>query len=144
MDYINTLTTRNAPIHNAVQLIKQLPVTNKLLNMYKRSSKNELMLIGAATFITLYNLSTYLKAKRQRLNLPPTVPYSLPLFGHTLYMVYMPSKFLDWCNEKYGEIYNLNLQGKTMTITNGRIGEEAMKADAGDLSLDHGIVRGKQ
>ncbi|KAG2200076.1 hypothetical protein INT47_007721 [Mucor saturninus] len=141
MDYINTIATKNAPIHNAIQIIKQLPITEKLIHMYKRSSKNELLFIGTATFITLYNLSAYLKVKRQKLNSPPTVPYSLPLFGHNLYMMFMPSKFLDWCNERYGEIYNLNLQGKTMTITNGKLGEEAMKANAEDLSLDHGIVR---
>lgn len=143
MDYINTLITQNAPIHNAVQLIKQFPVTHKLTDMYKRSSKNELMFIGAATFIALYNLSAYLNTKRQKLNLPPTVPYGLPLVGHSLYLMFMPSKFLDWCNKNYGEVYNLNVLGKIMTVASGKSAEEAMKSDTADLSLDHGVVRGK-
>lgn len=143
MDYLNKLQT-NAPIQNAIQLIKQLPVTHRLTDMYKRSTKNELMFVGAATFITLYNLSAYIKAQRQKLNLPPAVPFSLPLFGHTLYLMIMPNKFLDWCNEKYGEVYNLDVNGKTVTVTNGKSSEEAMKANQEDLSLEHGIVRGKK
>ncbi|KAI8061955.1 cytochrome P450 [Thamnidium elegans] len=140
MDYLNKLQS-NTPIQNAIQLIKQLPVSHRLTDMYKRSTKNELMLVGAATFITLYNLSAYIKAQRQKLHLPPTVPFSLPLFGHTLYLMAMPNKFLDWCNQKYGEIYNLDVNGKTVTVTNGKSAEEAMKADQDDLSLEHGIVR---
>lgn len=143
MDYLNTLATNNAPIHNAVKLIKQLPVTHKLTDMYRRSSKNELMFIGAATFLTLYNLSAYIKAKRQRLNLPPTIPFALPIVGHSLYLMYTPSRFLDWCNEKYGEVYNLNVLGKIITVASGKSAEEALVADQSDLSLDHGVVRGK-
>lgn len=84
-----------------------------------------------------------MKVKNSKLNLPPTVAYNLPLFGHNLYMMVMPSKFLDWCNEKYGEIYNLNLQGRMITVASGKLGEETMKADADDLSIAQGIVRGK-
>ncbi|KAG2210477.1 hypothetical protein INT47_002419 [Mucor saturninus] len=141
MDYLNKLATNNAPIHNAVKLIKQLPVTHKLTDMYRRSSKNELMFIGAATFLTLYNLSAYIKAKRQRLNLPPTIPFALPIVGHSLYLMYTPSRFLDWCNEKYGEVYNLNVLGKIITVASGKSAEEALIADQSDLSLDHGVVR---
>lgn len=143
MDYLNTLTT-NAPIQNAVQLIKQFPVTHRLTDMYKRSSKNELMFVGAATFLTLYNLSAYIKAKRQKLNLPPMASYSLPLFGHGLYLMLMPNKFIDWCIKTYGEVYTVNMFGKTITVANGKSGEEALKADTEDLSLDQGIVRGKK
>lgn len=143
MDYLDTLVRQNAPIQNAVKLIKQFPVTHKLTDMYNRSSKNELWLIGTATFITLYNLSSYLKEKRQKLNLPPTVPFGLPLFGHTLYLMFMPRKFLNWCNKNYGEVYNLTLQGSVVTVTSGKSAEEAFKTKNTILSLDQGIVRGK-
>lgn len=142
MDYLNTLVNNNVPIHKAVQLVKQLPVTNRLSNMYQRSSRNEVIFLGAAAFITLYNLSAYVKAKREKLNLPPHVPFSLPLVGHTLYLMYMPSRFIDWCNEKYGEVYNLDILGKTVTVTNGISAQEALKAESSDLSLEHGLIKG--
>lgn len=142
MDYLDTLIGKNAPIHKAVELIKKFPVTHKLTDMYNRSSRNELLLVGTATFITLYNLSSYIKEKRQKLNLPPAVPFGLPVFGHSLYLMFMPRKFLDWCNKNYGEVYNLTLQGSIVTVTSGRSGEEAFKAKNTVLSLDQGIVRG--
>lgn len=142
MDYLNTVVTNNAPIQNAVRLIQQLPVTQHLMNMYSRSSKNERYFIGAATFITLYNLSAYIKEKRQRLHLPPTVPFALPFLGHNLYLMVIPGKFIDWCNARYGEVYRLKLIGKYVTVASGKSAEEAMKAEQSDLSLEHGIVRG--
>jgi hypothetical protein len=141
MDFVNTLS-QSAPIHNAIQLIAQLPITHQLTSVYQRSSRNELAFVGAATFLTLYNLSSYIKSKTQKLNLPPTVPFALPLIGHTLYTILMPNKFIDWCNNKYGELYTLELLGKTVTVANGKCAEEAMKAEATDLSLEHGILRG--
>ncbi|KAG2200077.1 hypothetical protein INT47_007722 [Mucor saturninus] len=141
MDYLDTLIRKNAPIHKAVELIQKFPVTHKLTDMYNRSSRNELWLVGTATFVTLYNLSAYIKEKRQKLNLPPAVPFGLPLFGHTLYLMFMPQKFLDWCNKNYGEVYNLTLQGKVVTITSGKSAEEAFKTKNTVLSLDQGIVR---
>ncbi|KAI7895834.1 cytochrome P450 [Mucor mucedo] len=141
MDYLNTLTTHNTHIHNAVDLVRKFPVTQKLTDMYKRSSKNELLFIGAATYIALYNFSAYIKEKRQKLNNPPAVPYGLPIFGHSLYLIFFPGKFMDWCNEKYGEMYNLNLRGKTVTVVGGKSGEESMKSDATELSLSDAIVR---
>lgn len=53
MDYINTLATKNAPIQNTIRIVKQLPITSKLIDMYEHSSKNDLILIGLATFVTL-------------------------------------------------------------------------------------------
>jgi hypothetical protein len=143
MDYLKMLANNNTPINNAVNLIKQLPITRELASMYSRSSRSELYFLGAATFITLYNISAYIKAKREKLNLPPSVPFSLPIVGHTLYLTFMPNKFMDWCNEKYGEVYNLDVLGKTVTVTNGLSAQEALKAEHSDLSLEHGVIRGK-
>lgn len=143
MNYLNTLATTNGPIHSAVELVQKLPITNRLTDVYKRSSKNELCFIGAATFITLYNLSSYIKERRQRLNLAPTVPFGLPILGHTPYMMLMPTKFLDWCNKTYGEVYNLKVRGKLVTVTNGKCAEESLKAEREELSLSHGLVQGK-
>lgn len=87
MDYLNTLITKTASIHNAIKLIKQLPACHWLTNMYKRSFKNKLMFISAAIFFTLYNTSSYIKTKRQILNSlppPPIIPFDLPFGDHTL------------------------------------------------------------
>jgi hypothetical protein len=143
MDYLNTVISNNAPIQNAVRLIKQYPATNHLIDIYNRSSKKERYFVGVATFITLYNLSAYIKEKRQKLHLPPLVPFGLPLLGHNLYLMLFPGKFIDWCSAKYGEVYRLQLLGKTVTVAGGKSAEEAMKAEQSDLSLEHGIVRGK-
>ncbi|KAI8640968.1 cytochrome P450 [Parasitella parasitica] len=141
MDYLNTLT-RAAPIQHAIQLILQAPVSHQWVDFYKRSTRNELAFLGAATLLTAYNLVSYIKTRRQRLNLPPTVPLSLPLVGHTLYMMTMSNKFIDWCNKNYGELYNLNFLGKQVTVASGKCAEEALKADQSDLSLEEGIVKG--
>jgi hypothetical protein len=143
MNYLDTLTTNpNGHIQKAVQLIQQLPVTHWLSNTYSQSTRNELTLIGTATFLTLYNFISYIKSKREKLNLPPTVPFGLPLLGHTLYLAFFPKKFIDWCNSKYGEVYNIHHLGKLVTIASGRCAEEAMKAESSELSLEHGILRG--
>lgn len=142
MDYLNTVVSHSAPIQNAVRLIKQLPVTNHLIDIYNRSSKNERYFIGAATFITLYNLSAYIKEKRQKLHLAPLVPFGLPLLGHDLYLTLFPGKFIDWCSTKYGEVYRIQHLGKVITVASGKSAEEAMKAEQSDLSLEHGIIRG--
>jgi hypothetical protein len=141
MDFVDTLS-KSVPIHNAIKLIKQLPITHHLTTFYQRSSRNELAFVGAATFLTLYNISSYIQSKRQKLNLPPTVPFALPLIGHQLYAMLMPNKFIDWCNNTYGEIYTLQLFGNPVTVVNGKCGEQALKAEASDLSLEHGILRG--
>lgn len=141
MDYLQTIS-QSAPIHNAIRLIQNLPLTHKLEEFYKRASRNELMFVGAAAFLTLYNLKTYINAKRQKLNLPPYVPYGLPLIGHTLYLMASPFKFVDWCNKNYGEIYDINLLGKTVTVTSKKCAEETFKAETSDLSLNEGIVNG--
>ncbi|KAI8982138.1 cytochrome P450 [Mycotypha africana] len=139
MDFI--ITKASPPIQQALQIIQQSPIVEQLERLYRRSSRNELIFIGTATFLTLYNLSSYIKTKCQKLNAPPTVPFSLPLIGHTLYTTFMPYKFLDWCDKRYGEIYNLHLLGQTVTVANGKCGEETLKAERDDLSLEHGVVR---
>ncbi|KAL9541263.1 hypothetical protein MBANPS3_009220 [Mucor bainieri] len=140
MDYLNTLS-KSAPIHQAVELIQQSHLTHRWMDFYKRSTRSELTFLGAAAFLTLYNLSSYIKAKRQKLHLPPTVPFSLPLVGHSLYLMVMPNKFIDWCNKNYGELYNINMLGKEVTVASGKCAEEALKADQADLSLEEGVVK---
>ncbi|GAN03790.1 cytochrome p450 superfamily protein [Mucor ambiguus] len=139
MDYLQTIS-QSTPIHNAIRIIQNLPLAHKLEEFYKRASRNELMFVGAAAFLTLYNLKAYINAKRQKLNLPPYVPYGLPLLGHTLYLMASPFKFVDWCNKNYGEIYDINLLGKTVTVTSKKCAEETFKAESSDLSLNEGIV----
>jgi hypothetical protein len=141
MDYLNTIS-QSAPIHNAIRLIQKSPISHRLEGLYKRASRNELIFVGAATFLALYNLKAYVNAKRQKLNIPPAVPYSLPLLGHTLYLMISPFKFIDWCNKNYGEIYDINMLGKIITVTSKKCAEETFKADASDLSLGEGIVNG--
>ncbi|KAI7897760.1 cytochrome P450 [Cokeromyces recurvatus] len=143
MDYLSTLGN-SPPIQSAIQTIQRcLPMTvsHKLEDFYRRSSRNELIFIGAATFISLYNLAAYIKAKRQKLKLPPTIPYGLPFLGHTLYLTLMPNKFIDWCNKHYGEIYNISVLGRYITVTNGKCAEEFMKAEINDLSMEEGNVK---
>lgn len=142
MDYLNTLS-KSAPIHQAVELIQQSQLAHRWMDFYKRSTRNELTFLGAAAFLTLYNLSSYIKAKRQKLHLPPTVPFSLPLLGHSLYLMAMPNKFIDWCNKHYGELYIINMLGKEVTVASGKCAEEALKADQADLSLEEGVVKGR-
>ena len=142
MDYLQAIT-QSAPIHNAIKLIQGLPLTHKLEDFYKRASRNELIFVGAATFLTLYNLKSYINAKRQKLNLPPYVPYGLPLLGHTLYLMMSPFKFIDWCNKNYGEIYDICLFGHRITVTSKKCAEETFKAESADLSLTEGIVNDK-
>lgn len=72
------------------------------------------------------------------------VPFGLPFIGHSLYLALSPHKYLDWCNKKYGELYDLNIRGKRVTIANGKMGEEVLMADSNDLSLDAGLFKGKQ
>jgi hypothetical protein len=142
MDYINTLS-QSTPINNAIQLIQQLPITHKLNHFYSRSSRNELIFVGAATFLTAYNLISYIKEKTKKLNEPPMVPYGLPLFGHTLYLFIFPKQFIDWCNSRYGELYNIVFFGKTITVSSGLTAHEVLKANIEDLSLDEATGTGK-
>ncbi|KAI7889564.1 cytochrome P450 [Mucor mucedo] len=138
MEYLNT-ASKSISIHNAVQLTGL--IQHRLTDIYKRSTKNELMFIGAATFFALYHLPNCFKSRKKKLNLPPKVPFALPFFGHSLYLIVWPCKFLDWCHQKYGDIYTLNMLGKTITIAGGKSAEESMAAESSDMSLDHGVLR---
>ncbi|KAI9469974.1 MAG: cytochrome P450 [Benjaminiella poitrasii] len=131
MDYLKPSTS--------IQFLQ--PLTHHLNELFRRSTKKELVFLGATTALTIYNLSAYITAKRQKLNLPPTVAFSLPFIGHNLYMMLMPNKFIDWCNNTYGEIYNLVIFGQTVTVASGKCAEEALKAKSEDLSLEHGVLR---
>lgn len=138
MDYLPAAT--QAPIQRAVELLQ--PKLDTLLRLYRRSSRTELALIGGATLLTLYNLRNYIRAKRQKLNLPPRVGYSLPIFGHLLYILRDPNGFLDWCADNYGEVFDLDLMTATVTVTAGRSAEEMLKAPSDQLSLEEGVLKG--
>lgn len=139
MDFLKTST----PIQNAIQLVQNSPAFHSILDLYSRLSRNEVVFLGAASLFTIYNLLSYIKARYQKkYNLPPMVPLGLPVFGHSLYLMTFPNKFIDYCNGKYGELYNLNLLGKTVTIASGKCAEEVLKADHDDLSLEQGILKG--
>jgi hypothetical protein len=133
----------SAPIHNAVQIVQKLPLVQYLEHLNRRSSRNERIFAGIASCVTVYNLVEYIKEKRQKLNKPPTVPFGLPLVGHLPYLLFMPNKFIDWCNAKYGEAYTISNFGSPTTIVNGSLAREALKADASYLSLDEGTLKGK-
>lgn len=141
MDYIKTLS-HSTPINDAIQLIQQLPITHTLTHYYSRSLRNERIFVGAATFLTIYNLVSYIKEKTKRLHEPPMVPFGLPFVGHTLYLFLFPKQFIDWCNHRYGELYNIIFFGKTVTVSSGLIAQEVLKADMKDLSLDEATGTG--
>lgn len=139
MEYLDIIS-KNISNQDTAQLTRLIPYW--LNDMYKRSTRNKLMLIGAATFLTLCHLPSYFKSRHQKLNLPPHVPFSLPFVGHSLYLIIMPFKFLDWCHGKYGEVYTINMFGKTVTIADGKSAEESMSSKTSEMSLDHGVLRG--
>jgi hypothetical protein len=133
----------SAPIQNAIQIVQKSSLVHSFQKVINQSSRNELLFLGTASFITFYNLFSYIKTRKQKqYNLPPMVPFALPVFGHSLYLAAFSNKFIDYCNNKYGELYNLNLLGKTTTIASGKCAEEALKAEHDELSLEHGILEG--
>ncbi|KAI7857060.1 cytochrome P450 [Circinella umbellata] len=134
------LVSATTSIGKAVNLFQNTDFYSKALELYSRSSRNELLLIGGATFFTFYNLVDYIKTRREKLNLPPRVGYAFPLLGHLPYIFYDSDRFLDWCSEKYGDIYDLNLGGSITTIATGRSAEEALKAPTDELSLKEGVL----
>lgn len=134
----------SAPINNAIQLLQRSPVVHYLGDLNKRSTKSERIFIGVASFITFYNLVSYIKEKRQKLHAPPTVPFGIPFIGHMPYLMFMPNKFIDWCNKKYGEVYNIKNFGSIVTVVSGSSAREVLKADSSDLSMEEGTVKGMQ
>jgi hypothetical protein len=118
-----------------------LDISTKHFNtLNNRLSRNEKTVIAGLAALTLYNLTTYIKARRQTLNEPPVVAYKLPLIGHSLYMMWDHYRFIDWCAQKYGELYTVSIMGKTITIAGGKAAEEALKSSREDLSLHHGVI----
>lgn len=127
-------------ISKSVELLDQY--APKALQYYNQASRLDIAVITAATTVVLYNLRSMINnSKYKNLNLPPKVSYSLPLFGHTLYMATFPNKFLDWCISKYGDTFDLELLGNTVTVAGGPIAEQVMKEDSSKLSLEHGVLR---
>ncbi|KAI8877267.1 cytochrome P450 [Backusella circina FSU 941] len=108
--------------------------------MNDRLSKNEKTLLAGLAFLTLYNASSFVKSRFKRLNEPPTIPFSLPIVGHTLYMILGHNKFIDWCSKNYGDMYSLNLFGEKVTVTGGKAGEETLKAPREDISIHQGVI----
>src|ERR1700752_4183829 len=107
----------------------------KAIQYYNQASRLDLLVVGTVTAMALYNLNSMItNSKYRHLNLPPKVAYSLPLFGHTLYMIINANKFLDWCVAKYGDTFDLNLLGNTITVAGGGIAEQVMKEDNDKLS----------
>ncbi|RCI04694.1 hypothetical protein CU098_006242 [Rhizopus stolonifer] len=140
---MNNLTefVKSTPIQAAIDLVQRAPAIQKLVDVYSHSSRNEVAVMSAISFFTLYRLIGFLKSATEKRNLPPKVPFSLPIVGHTLFVMLWPNQFLDWCNDKYGEIYRLDYLGKTVTVTNGKCAEQSLKADSSELSIEHGILR---
>ncbi|KAI9315675.1 cytochrome P450, partial [Dichotomocladium elegans] len=128
-------------IEKAVRLVQNTSIYPVLNAFYQRSTRNELIFVGAAAFLTLYNLSGYIKEKRRKLYSPPLAGYGWPLLGHIPYMLYDSSRFLDWCATKYGDVFDLKMGRSLVTVTTGASGEEVLKATHEDLSLEHGILR---
>jgi hypothetical protein len=114
--------------------------TKQLALMNDRLSKNEKTLLAGLAVLSLYNFVSSVKSRFNRLNEPPTIPYSLPIVGHTLYMAFGHNRFIDWCYKNYGEIYNLNLFGEKVTITSGKSGEETLKSSRDDISIHQGVM----
>ncbi|KAI8879133.1 cytochrome P450 [Backusella circina FSU 941] len=118
-----------------------IDISTKHLNTFNTQlSRNEKTVIVGLAALTLYNLTTYINSRRQKLNKPPVVAYKLPIIGHSLYMMWNHNKFIDWCTKKYGELYTVNIMGKTITIARGKAAEEALKSSCEDLSLHHGVI----
>ncbi|KAI8343826.1 cytochrome P450 [Blakeslea trispora] len=140
MNYLDTIT-KLPPIQSALKVLSQLPVTDRLMKMYSNATQKELVFLGAAAFVTIHSLIGLIKQQREKLNLPPKVPFSLPFVGHTPYLLLASNRFLDFCIERYGEIFQIDHLGQTITVTSGRCAEEAMKANTDDLSVEHGILR---
>ncbi|KAF7721458.1 hypothetical protein EC973_004660 [Apophysomyces ossiformis] len=109
-------------------------------HIFHRLSSGETWILGILIFWAVYNLIEYTGSNKQKLNLPPKAAYSLPLFGHTLYVVFNSSWFLDWCTKTYGEVFDLDLIGTTVTVAAGRCAEDVLKADPSDLSIVEGAI----
>jgi hypothetical protein len=123
--------------YSLIQRMQKLP----LKDISRLYSKNNIT-IGVAAFIAIYNTMSYIRQKRQILNAPPDVPYSLPFLGHMPYLIMMPNKFVDWCNQKYGEAYTINRFGKSVTMVSGSLAHELLQADYSALSSREGIMKG--
>ncbi|KAI9028849.1 cytochrome P450 [Phycomyces nitens] len=116
-------------------------ISPRAVSMLQSATRTELILYGGTAFYTVYNLVQYIKNKPEKYNKPPRVPFSLPLFGHSLYLFWDSHRFIDWCIAKYGEVYELSIMGKIVTVASGNSGQEALKAESSFLSLEEGIIK---
>ena len=60
----------------------------------RRSNRKEQLILSGATALLIYNIAGYLWSKRRRLKLPPHAAYSLPIFGHSLYLMWNADQFI--------------------------------------------------
>ncbi|KAF7723855.1 hypothetical protein EC973_001581 [Apophysomyces ossiformis] len=116
---------------------------NLASKVYQWKSSRNLLSLAIPVAYSLYIVISCSKSRQQHKKSPPKVAFSLPLFGHNLYMLFFSSRFLDWCTETYGELFDLNLMGKTVTIASGQCALEVLKADHRVLSTVEGTIIGK-
>ncbi|KAI8886594.1 cytochrome P450 [Backusella circina FSU 941] len=53
-------------------------------------------------------------------------------------MMFAHNRFIDWCNQKFGETYRISMFGETIYVASGKAGEESMKANREDFSINEG------
>lgn len=122
-----------------------LSLVMNIINTTKHFTPKELVVLGGATILTVYNLIQFYRERKQLrgFNAPPHVAYSLPIFGHSLYLLYDNIRFTDWCIKTYGDIYDLDVFGKTMTVTSGVVAQQVFKVEEDQLSGIEGALKGK-
>lgn len=99
---------------------------------------------GIALWIAHKVLSPCPSKRKSTLNAPPQAAFALPIFGHLFYLLLDSSRFLDWCASHYGEVFDLKVLWKTITVVNSQSAVEAMKADSSQLSMEQGTMKGKR
>ncbi|KAJ2999619.1 Lanosterol 14-alpha-demethylase [Globomyces sp. JEL0801] len=77
-----------------------------------------IVFIGIISLV-LYNVAFKSKADP---NLPPMVPYTIPLVGSAIQYGINPIKFLEGCREKYGDCFTFLMFGRKLTFCLGSEG----------------------
>ncbi|KAL0087126.1 hypothetical protein F4703DRAFT_1550496 [Phycomyces blakesleeanus] len=135
-----TDTTISRSIETVLKIVND--ISPRIASAYQTTTRNELILVGGAALFSVYNLVQYIKDKSTaKYYLPPRVPFALPLVGHSLYLLWDSNQFIDWCAKKYGEVYEISIMGKIVTVASGLSGQEALKADTDFLSLEEGVIK---
>ena len=55
-----------------------------------------------------------------KLRTPPRVPYFIPMLGHTLSIISNPTKFIQQCHDKYGDVFTCTVLGEDITYFRGQ------------------------